>query len=141
MGRILALDYGQKKIGVAVSDESRMFAQVLEPAVPCDGKELSRLAALVKKYAVTRIVVGLPTSLSGQREKSVLMTEEFIRQLRNKIETSIETFDERFTTIAASQILKEQNLGRGKKKELIDNTSAWVLLQNYLDSANEKKSA
>jgi putative Holliday junction resolvase len=140
MGRILALDFGQKKIGVAISNESRMFAQVLEPAILHDGKELERLGKLIKKYAVDHILIGLPTNLSGQAAKSVRAADEFILQLSKKIKNvPVERLDERFTTVAAGHLLRDQGTSRQQKKDLIDNTAAWVLLQGYLDTNQKKK--
>jgi len=132
--RILALDYGTKRIGVAVSDELKLIAQPLEfiPAEPF-GAFLARLAEIIREKEVEAVVVGLPRNMDGSYGPAAAKVREFVAALRTSIPTPIHTWDERLTTVQAQRMLIEGGVRRRDRKHAVDKTAAAILLQSYLD--------
>lgn len=133
--RVLALDHGSKRIGVAVSDELKMIAQPLEfiPAEPF-ADFLARLTQLLAEKQVELILVGMPRNMNGSYGPAALKVEEFVATLRRSVAVPIKTWDERLTSAQANRYLIEGNVRRDKRKEKVDQTAAAILLQSYLDS-------
>jgi len=133
--RVLALDHGTKRIGVAISDEMKMIAQPLEyiEAEPF-AAFLDRLKQVIREKEVEQIVVGLPRNMDGSYGPAALKVREFIAALKDTILTPIRTWDERLTTAQANRYLIEADVRRSKRKEKVDKTAAAILLQSYLDS-------
>ncbi len=136
--RILALDVGDKRIGMAVSDPMGFTAQglttLLRKSFPEDCR---KIAAVMEAYAVEKIIIGLPLDLEGkegrQAEKVKAFAEAFKKFLeRNDYKASIEFWDESFTSEEAEAVLLEANLGRSKRKKLKDKLAAALMLQRYL---------
>jgi putative Holliday junction resolvase len=134
--RILALDHGTKRIGVAISDELKMIAQPLEfiPAEPF-ADFLNRLRVILKEKEVEVILVGLPRNMDGSHGPATLKVEAFVAALRNAITIPIETRDERLTSVMANRVLIQAGVRRDKRKEKVDKMAAAILLQSYLDGA------
>lgn len=134
MGRILALDVGNVRIGIAVSDPMGIIANPLETYVR---KGLQQDAEYVAKLAVGKdvslIVSGLPLDLKGREMEQVAKTREFIDELSKHCDIPIEYLDERFTTVSAERLLIEGNVRREDRKKVIDKVAATIILQNYLD--------
>lgn len=129
MGRIIALDYGEKRIGVAVSDPLGIIATGLT-AVP----DIEALKKVVDQYPeATEIVIGLPKTMRGEIGSSAEKVLTFIEQLKLVCSLPIKTIDERLTTVEAERSLLETGLSRAKRKKVIDQSAAAVLLQSYLD--------
>lgn len=125
--KVIALDYGAARTGVAVSDATGTIAlplEVVERAATPDG--LSRLGEIVREQAAERVVVGLPLTLRGEHGRQAEETEEFVHALRAALEVPVETYDERFTTTLAAR-------GRGDAPE--DARAAAHLLEGYLARA------
>ncbi len=133
--RILSLDHGTKRIGVAISDELKMIAQPLEyiPAEPF-ADFLERLKQLLLDKEVELVLVGMPRNMNGTYGPAALKVEEFVAVLRTAITVPIKTWDERLTSAQANRFLLEGNVRRDKRKEKVDKTAAAILLQSYLDS-------
>ena len=135
--RILALDHGTKRIGVAVSDELKMIAQPLEFIAPEPfAKFLARLKEIMREREVELIVVGLPRNMDGSYGPAALKVQEFVTALRDAIAVPIKTWDERLTSAQAQRFLIQGGVRRQQRKEKVDKTAAAILLQNYLDSLN-----
>lgn len=136
MGRILCLDVGERRIGVAVSDEGQMLARGLGK-IERNGSEVLKIQEFIQKYGVEAIVYGLPLrmdgSMSGQTEK----TMAFISQIKSEISVPFIPFDERLSSQQAERILLQADISRQKRKRYIDKLSAQIILQNYLDSKGE----
>lgn len=134
--RILCLDIGDKRIGVAVSDESQTIARGIG-ILAKDGSEIKKICGFAKEYGAESIVYGLPLrmngSISSQTEKSIA----FISLLKECLPLPFIPFDERLSSRQADAILIEADLSRKKRKQLIDKLSAQIILQNYLDSKKE----
>jgi putative Holliday junction resolvase len=133
--RVLALDHGTKRIGVAISDELKMIAQPLEfiPAEPFNAF-LSRIQELLRVKEVDLIVVGMPRNMDGSYGPAALKVQEFVAALKTAVTTPITTWDERLTSVQANRFLIEGNVRREKRKEKVDKMAAAILLQSYLDS-------
>ncbi len=133
--RILALDHGTVRIGVAVSDEMKMIATPLEyiPAEPF-ADFLSRLKEIIHEKEVEEIIIGMPRNMDGSYGPAALKVQEFVAVLRDAITIPIKTLDERLTTVQAQRFLIQGNVRRDKRKEKVDKTAAAILLQSYLDS-------
>jgi putative holliday junction resolvase len=136
--RILALDHGSKRIGVAVSDELKMIAQPLEfiLAEPFDAF-LARLKEIIREKEVEIILVGMPRNMDGSYGPAALKAQEFAAALKAKFAVPIHTWDERLTTAMAQRFLIEGGVRRKDRKEKVDKTAAAILLQSYLDSLGE----
>jgi putative holliday junction resolvase len=133
--RILALDHGTRRIGVAVSDELKMIAQPVEfiPAVPY-AAFLDRLKVLIREKEVELILVGMPRNMDGSYGDAALRVREFITVLKESITVPIKVWDERLTSKQAERLLIEGEVRRQDRKGKIDKTAAALLLQSYLDS-------
>lgn len=132
--RILGLDHGTVRIGVAVSDELKMLAHPLEHiAADPFPAFLERLQVLVREKEVELIVVGMPRNMDGSYGEAAAKVRAFVAALRDVIQVPIRTWDERLTTVQAQKALR-QGGRKGDQRDRIDATAAAVLLQGYLDS-------
>jgi putative Holliday junction resolvase len=133
--KILGLDLGSKTIGVAISDDLLITAQVLTAIKRTVlEKDLAQIRELVDRHQVQEIVVGLPINMDGSKGESALKAEEFIEVLRQNLSLRITAWDERLSTVAAERILLEGDLSRRKRRKVIDRLAAAFILQGYLDS-------
>jgi len=132
--RILALDHGTKRIGVAVSDEMKMIGTPLEyiPAEPF-ADFLARLRKILREKEVELIIIGMPRNMDGSYGPAALKVQEFVAVLKDALTIPIKTLDERLTTVQAQRFLIQGNVRREKRKEKVDKTAAALLLQSYLD--------
>jgi len=133
--RILALDHGTRRIGVALSDEMKMIASPLEyiPAEPF-ADFLKRLKEIITVKEVELLLVGMPRNMDGSYGPAALKVREFVEVLKEAVTIPIKTLDERLTTVQAQRFLIQGNVRRGQRKEKVDKTAAAILLQSYLDS-------
>lgn len=133
--RILALDHGTVRIGVAVSDELKMIATPLEfiPAEPF-ADFLKRLKEILQQKEVEQILIGMPRNMDGSYGPAAQKVNEFVAVLKENIIVPIKIWDERLTSAQANRFLIEANVRRDKRKEKVDKTAAAILLQSYLDS-------
>lgn len=133
--RIMGLDYGDRKIGVAVSDLFGWTAQGLEVVERRrDGAEMERIADLVREYEVEEIVVGLPKNMNGSIGPRGEICIDFADKLKEMLELPVHLWDERLTTVSAERTLIEADVSRKKRKQVVDKMAASLILQNYLDS-------
>jgi putative holliday junction resolvase len=135
--RILAIDHGTKRIGLAISDELGVIAQPLEfvLAEPFD-KFLARLREIIREKEVELLLVGMPRNMDGSYGPAALKVEEFVSVLNETVGIPIKMWDERLTSAQANRFLIQTNVRREKRKEKVDKTAAAILLQSYLDSAS-----
>jgi putative Holliday junction resolvase len=133
--RILALDHGTRRIGVAVSDETKTIAQPLEyiPAEPF-AEFLDRLKAILTAKEVDFILLGHPRNMDGSYGPAAHKVETFAGVLKAAITIPIKLWDERLTSTMANRILIQGNVRRDQRKEKVDKMAAAILLQSYLDS-------
>jgi len=133
--RILCLDIGEKRIGVAVSDETCFLAKGLG-TIERNKNELEKIKNLTDEYKVEKIVFGLPLKLDGSISSQTEKTLFFVEKLKNIFSLPIIPWDERLTTKEAENILIQADLSRKKRKKLIDKLAAQIILQGYLDAQN-----
>ncbi len=132
--RILAIDHGSKRIGIAVSDELKMIAQPLEfiPAWPFP-EFLERLNELINEKEVELILIGMPRNMDGSYGPAAEKVQDFVEALKGLISVPVKLWDERLTSAQANRVLIQGNVRRDKRKEKVDAMAAAILLQSYLD--------
>ena len=132
--RILAIDHGTKRMGIAISDELGMIAQPLEfiPAVPFAGF-LGRLKQILREKQVELILVGMPRNMDGSYGPAALKVQEFVDALKDAVTIPIRTLDERLTSVQAHRLLTEAEVSGRQRKGKVDKSAAAILLQSYLD--------
>lgn len=136
--RILCLDVGERWIGMAVSDETKMLARGLG-RVERDGREMQEIKETISKYEVESIVYGLPLRMDGSISSQTERTMAFISKLQEEIKIPFMPFDERLSSKQAETILLKADLSRRKRKKHIDKLASQIILQNYLDSQREEE--
>ena len=135
--RVLGIDYGDARVGLAITDPLGITAQGLE-TVNYKGNDkilLKRLDEIFAQYEVDTIVVGMPYNMNGSSSFRVEATEKFIHKLKCKYnKMKIETIDERLTTVEAHRTMNDLGIGKDKKKMLVDTISAVYILEKYINS-------
>ena len=135
--RTLALDYGEKRIGVAISDEAGLIAQPLETSArqPARSRShLDRIRELVSEFGVVQIVVGLPLHMSGREGEAARAARSFGAEVKEATGMALEFFDERWTTRQATRTLDEVGIPRARQKGRLDPIAAALLLDAWLRS-------
>lgn len=134
--RILAIDYGQARVGIAITDALNITAQGLETIQRnhSDKIVLKRLDEILEQYEVDTIVVGNPLNMNGTMSERAEITEKFVHKLKCKYnKLKIETIDERLTTVAAHKTMNFLDINKNKKKDIVDTISAVYILEIYLN--------
>src|SRR6266850_2388463 len=134
--RVLAIDHGSRRMGIAISDETKTIAQPLEfiPSEPFDNV-LERLRQIIREKEVDLVLVGVPRNMDGSYGPAALKVQEFVAVLKDAIPIAIKPWDERLTSVQANRFLIEANVRRSKRKEKVDKTAAAILLQSFLDAS------
>ena len=134
--RKLGIDYGDSRVGVAITDALGITVQGLE-TIHHKGNDiivLKRLEELLNEYEVDTIVVGLPLNMNGTKTERVEVTEKFIHKLKCKFnKLKIEEIDERLTTVAAHKTMNYLNINKHKKRDIVDTISAVYILENFIN--------
>lgn len=138
-GRLLGIDAGERRIGVAISDPDRSFSLPLN-TIPADGKEIEAIQRLAAAEEVTELVVGLPVSLSGGETAQTGRVREFAQRLESELQLPVRLWDERLSTREAQGRAEETGRGRGRRRGRgqappmdTDAIAASIILQAYLD--------
>lgn len=133
--RVLGLDIGDKRIGVAVSDSFGWTAQSIKVISRVElEKDIAEIMNIIDEYGVEKIVVGLPKNMDGSLGPRAEKTIDFIKELKLEIDLPIVLWDERLSTVAATRTLLEADVSRRKRKEVVDKLAAVIILQGYLDA-------
>jgi putative Holliday junction resolvase len=135
----MGLDYGDRNIGVAVSDAFGWTAQgtgVVQRKR--EGSEFDEIAVLVEQHEVSEIVVGLPKNMNGSIGPRGEICMAFAEELKQKLNLPVHLWDERLTTVSAERTLLEADVSRKKRKQVVDKLAATLILQNYLDSRTKR---
>jgi len=132
--RILAIDHGARKIGLAVSDELGLTAQGL-PTYQRTNKrdDFNHLRRLIREYGVREIVVGLPLRMSGVEGAQAEKVQAFAEELRGKFKLPVHLFDERLTSVEANRVLRETEMSIRRRAEVVDQLAAVLILQSFLE--------
>lgn len=138
--RVLGLDVGARRIGVALSDALGLTAQGLT-VLHCRGltADVNAVRELVAQHGVSTIVVGLPFTLAGERGTQVARVEAFMKAMRRRITVPIEGVDERLSTLESERVLLSADVSRRKRKQVIDQLAAQIILQRYLESRRHER--
>jgi putative holliday junction resolvase len=132
--RWMGLDYGDKTIGVAVSDLLGLTAQGLEVIRRANPvKDMERLEQLVRDYEVAEVIVGLPKNMNGTVGPRGELCIAFADTVREQLKIPVHMWDERLTTVSATRMLLEADVSRKKRKTVVDKIAAVLILQNYMD--------
>ncbi len=133
--RFLGLDVGDKRIGVAISDESALIASPRETIERTGNrKDIARLLELARREEVAEILVGMPFKLDGSSGPQAEKVSRFIEALRAETDIPITTWDERLSTVGAERALLEADVSRVKRRGAVDRVAAALILQSYLDA-------
>jgi len=136
--RILAIDHGTKRMGIAISDELGMIAQPLEliPAEPF-AEFLARVKEIIRQKQVELVLVGMPRNMDGSYGPAALKVQEFVAVLKGATPVPIKTLDERLTSVQAHRSLTEAGLSGRQRKGKVDKSAAAILLQSFLDARSQ----
>ena len=136
--RILGIDYGEARVGIAVTDELNITAQGLE-TIQRKGSDkivLRRLDEIFEKYDVGTIVVGMPLNMNGTISERAEITQKFVHKLKCKYnKMKIDTIDERLTTVEAHKTMNFLDVNKHKKRNIVDTISAVYILETYLNKS------
>ena len=134
--RILGIDYGDARVGIAITDELNITVQGLE-TIQRNGSDrivLRRLDEILEKYEVDTIVVGMPLNMNGTISERAKITEQFVHKLKCKYnKMKIHTIDERLTTVEAHKTMNFLEVNKNKKRNIVDTISAVYILETYLN--------
>jgi putative Holliday junction resolvase len=132
--RVLALDLGERRIGVAMSDAAGTLAMPLTTLKAAPRQQaLAQIVALVQEHTVDEVVVGLPLTMSGEVGFQAQIVRAFAAELEQRLEQPVYLFDERLTTVVADQMMRELGIKPDKRKARVDELAASIILQDYLD--------
>lgn len=134
--RILGIDYGDARVGIAISDPLGITSQGLETIHHGgnDKKVLKRLEEILEEYEIDTIVVGMPFNMDGTSSDRVEITNKFLHKLKCKFnKVNIDTIDERLTTVAAHKTMNILNINRKNKRNIVDTISAEYILETYIN--------
>jgi putative Holliday junction resolvase len=138
MTRILAIDFGERRIGLAISDPLGITAQGLSTIDTRKTKDvLDYIQSIIKEKKVTKVVVGMPRNMDGSIGFKGKEVEKFIGKLTRKTSVEVEAWDERLTSVQSQRSMREMGT-KQKKKETVDRISATLILQSYLDSLSRR---
>ena len=142
MKRILGIDYGDARTGISITDALNITAQGLE-TIHNNGSDkmlLKRLDEILEQYEVDTIVIGKPINMIGTSSERTEITEKFIHKLKCKYnKLKIETIDERLTTVAAHKTMNFLDVGKNKKRNIVDTISAIYILETYINKLKNSK--
>ena len=133
--KMLGIDYGKARIGVAVSDESGLIATPLSVVgCTCIEADLSRIAELASQHEVDAVVVGMPLQLDGTPGLAAKAVQQFVDLLSERIDVPVEIWDERLSTAQAERAMIAADTSRKRRRERLDAVAAQMILQSYLDA-------
>jgi putative holliday junction resolvase len=134
IGRVMALDAGEKWIGIALSDPLGILASPLMRISAASGDDpVAAIRRLVDQHEVKLVVVGVPYSMDGTAGRQAALVQDFVAKLARSLSVGVETWDERLSTVAAGRRMTEASAGRARKKEQIDAAAAAYILEGYLE--------
>ena len=133
MNPILGIDFGQVRIGVAISDELQLLAHPLE-TIPTKARPEERIAKIVHDKKIDRVIAGVPRQMNGQMGLAATEVLKFVEKLRAILPCPVVTWDERLTTAAAHRALRDAGKTTRQTRSYVDQVAAQMILQGYLDS-------
>jgi putative Holliday junction resolvase len=136
--RILSIDFGLKRLGLAIGDTVINSASPLKPIILAD-KEVSwpQIKSLIDEYNIDKIIIGYPVNMDGTKSKTTLLVEKFTARLKNQVRREVEYMDERLTSFEADEMLKSFQGDYKKRKKIIDSISALIILKSYMEKIQQ----
>jgi putative Holliday junction resolvase len=136
-GRVLAIDYGEKRIGLALSDPLRLFAKPLK-VIPNNGFEsvIGEIAGVIREYSVGLALVGMPYAIEGGDTPKTLETKKFLRRAIDRLDIPVRAWDERYTTDEAVKELIKMDYGWKERRGIQDAMAAAMILKSYLETSD-----
>ena len=135
MNRFMGIDYGERRIGISISDPLNIFAK---PLKTIDRKItpnfIEEIKSTIREYSINKIVIGLPLNMKGKDSKQTINVRKFIEYFKSQIQIPVYTCDERLSSKSAEDSLKFLNKSPSKNKEKIDSIAATIILQEFIDS-------
>lgn len=137
--RLMGLDIGTHKIGIAISDELGITSQGLK-SLDIKSKEATfkELFEIIENFKIGKVIIGLPKNMNGSLGNQAEKVLKWIEEFKSRINLPVETWDERLSTVEASKILLKADISRRKRKKVIDKLAATLILQGYIDSCRNK---
>lgn len=135
---VMAIDYGDRRVGVAVTDELEMIASPLE-TVENDDQLVAHLSEIIRTRKVDTVVIGLPLNMNGSKGPAAEKSLAFAERLQAETDATVETFDERLTSAQADRALLRHDVSRSKRARRVDEMAAQFILQSYLDAKESRK--
>ncbi len=136
MNRVLGIDYGESRTGIAITDPLGITAQGLE-TIESNGNDkivLRRIAEIVEEYNVEKFVIGNPINMDGSESERSLKTKGFIHKLKSRFNTiEVISIDERLTTVEAHRTMNELNINKNRKRRIVDTIAAVYILEGYIN--------
>ena len=137
MGRLLAIDYGEKRLGLAISAPNQIISKPLKTIILSDSQYIyNELEKIISDYEIQKLIIGLPLGMDGKNTQQTSKVEAFKEDLQNKISIPVILFDERLSSVSAKKSLISQGIKTGHNKSKIDQTAAAIFLQHFLDTLN-----
>ncbi len=133
MGRFLGIDYGEVRIGIAMSDPTAFLASSFS-VIQNGENAIHEIVALIEKYMVENVVIGLPRNMDGSYGAATKKVRAFVDKLKKKTDVPVFEWDERLSTVSAHNALREAGLNGKKRKTVVDKIAAQIILQNFLDA-------
>ena len=131
--RLMGIDFGEVRIGVALSDPLQIFSQPFR-VVPNNENTISEIRKIIKSEEVGKIILGLPLNLEGEDTKKTLEVREFSEILKSNVNIPVIFWDERYTSVEANEELKQMGYSIAESRKVIDKVAASIILRNYMEN-------
>ena len=132
--RIMGIDYGEVRVGIALSDPLQIISRPYKVLANSDDSLFVELNEIIKSENVGKIILGLPLNLEGKDSPKTLEVRKFAEELKKKVPVAVEFFDERFTTVEANEVLKNMGINIRESRKVIDKIAASLILKSYLEN-------
>ena len=137
MGRLLGIDYGQKRIGLAISDPNKIISKPLKTLLYSDQKQIIKdLFEVISMHEIEKIIIGNPVAMTGENTDQTKSVMDFVDLIKREIKIPYEMVDERLSSVSAKRALIAMGIKTGHNKSMVDETAAAIFLQHYLDKIN-----
>ncbi len=134
LSRIMGIDYGEVRVGIALSDPLRIISSPYKVLSNSEDSLFVELNEIINLENVGKIILGLPLNLAGKDSKKTLEVRKFAEKLTEKVPVPVEFYDERFTTVEANEVLKNMGIKSKDSRKVVDKIAASIILKSYLES-------
>ena len=131
--RLMGVDYGEVRIGIALSDPLQIISQPFL-VIPNNDDTISEIQKIIKTEEVEKIILGLPLNLDGEDTKKTLEVREFAEMLKSNVDVPVKFWDERYTSVEANEKLKQMGYSIAESRKVVDKVAASIILKNYMEN-------